>query len=193
MQAQRSRILVLCRHALGDIVLVRPIYEHLRAWRPDAWIIAGAYPDQVPWLVLHPEIDQTVVIPRHSLTSRRSRGWLRLLAQDVGGQRFQWTGLKLVAAAQWALKDYEGARDTLEKVPANLVDAATNLMLANLYERLYRESRKPELLTLSDQAIQRVVGDGGADRRERVEAHALKARNAKTRWREEFEKGWTRK
>lgn len=122
----------------------------------------------------------------------RSRGWLRLLAQDVGGQRFQWTGLKLVAAAQWALKDYEGARDTLEKIPAKLVDAATNLMLANLYERLYRESRKPELLTLSDQAIQRVVADGAADRGERVEAHALKARNAKTRWREEFEALGTR-
>lgn len=117
----------------------------------------------------------------------KSRGWLRLLAQDVGSQRFQWTGLKLVAAAQWALKDYEGARDTLEKLPANLVDAATNLMLANLYERLYRESRQPELLTLSDQAIARAVADGGADRRERVEAHALRARNAKTRWREEFE------
>ena len=81
MQAQRSRILVLCRHALGDIVLARPIFENLRAWRPDAWIIAGAYPDQVPWLVLHPEIDQTVVIPRHSLTSRRSRGWLRLIRE----------------------------------------------------------------------------------------------------------------
>ena len=30
---------MLCRHALGDIVLARPIFQHLRAWRPDAWIM----------------------------------------------------------------------------------------------------------------------------------------------------------
>lgn len=118
-----------------------------------------------------------------------SRGWLRLLAHDVQGHRFQWTGLKLVAGAQWALKDYDGARDTLEKIPANRVDAATNLTLANLYERLYRDpaTRKPDLLTWSDQAIQRVVANVQAGRTERVEAHTLRARNAKTRWRDEFE------
>jgi heptosyltransferase-3 len=77
----RPRIFVLCRHALGDIVLARPIFENLRAWRPDAWIMAGAYPDQVPWLVLHPEIDQTVVLPRHSISGRRSPGWIGLIRE----------------------------------------------------------------------------------------------------------------
>lgn len=116
-----------------------------------------------------------------------SLGWLRLLADDVRGQRFQWTGLKLIAAAQWALRDYEGARASLEKIPSGQADAATHLTLANLYERLYRDSRKPELLTSSDQAIRRVLADPAASRDDQVEAHTLKARNAKTRWREEFE------
>jgi heptosyltransferase-3 len=62
-------------------VLARPIFENLRAWRPDAWIIAGAYPDQVPWLALHPEIDQTVEIPRHSINGRKSAGWVRLIRE----------------------------------------------------------------------------------------------------------------
>src|SRR5262249_8154401 len=46
----------------------------------------------------------------------QSKGWLRLLAQDVRGQRFQWIGFQLIAAAQWELKDYEGARESLEAI-----------------------------------------------------------------------------
>ena len=77
----RPRLLVLCRHALGDIVLARPIFQSLRAWRPDAWIMAAAYPDQVPWLVLHPEIDQTLEIPRYSNSGRKSDSWLTLIRE----------------------------------------------------------------------------------------------------------------
>src|SRR5262249_57881782 len=36
-----------------------------------------------------------------------SKGWLRLLADEVRGQRFQWQGLKLVGSAQWDLRDYD--------------------------------------------------------------------------------------
>lgn len=115
-----------------------------------------------------------------------SKGWLRLLAEDVRGHRFQWTGLKLIGEAQWVLEDYDGARGTLETIPETHEDPATSLMLANVYERLYRERGAPELLTLSDQAIQRVLASGAAKLGERVEAHTLKARNLKTRWREEF-------
>jgi heptosyltransferase-3 len=79
--SNRPRILVLCRHALGDIVLARPIFQNLRAWRPDAWIIAAAYPDQVPWLVLHPELDQILTIPRYSNSGRKSDGWLSLIRE----------------------------------------------------------------------------------------------------------------
>lgn len=116
-----------------------------------------------------------------------SRGWLRLLADDVRGRRFQWTGLKLVAAAQWALQDHDGVRRTLEMIPPASSDPATTLMLANVYERLYRTVLQPQLLVASDQALQRVLADRRAGQEQVVEAHTLRARNEKTRWRREFE------
>jgi hypothetical protein len=114
-----------------------------------------------------------------------SKGWLRLLAQDVSGQRFQWPGLHLVAAAQWHLRDYEGARESFEAIrEADADNVAANLALANIYERLSR--RRPELLTNSDHAIERVLASREAAANQRVEALALKGRNHKTRWRREF-------
>ena len=118
----------------------------------------------------------------------KSKGWLRLLAQEVRDRRFQWIGLRLVAAAQWDLKDYEGARANLEAVREAYQDsAAASLSLANIYERLYRSEEKPELLKASDQAIERVLARGDATSENRAEAWALKGRNKKTRWRRGFE------
>jgi hypothetical protein len=118
----------------------------------------------------------------------KSKGWLRLLAQDLRGRRFQWTGLQLVAQEQWKLMDYEGARESLETIrDVRHNDAAANLMLANIYERLYRSQKKPELLKASDQAIEQVLLDTGVALSRRMEALALKGRNQKTQWRREFE------
>jgi hypothetical protein len=117
-----------------------------------------------------------------------SKGWLRLLAQDVRGQRFQWPGLRLIADAQWKLQDFEGARSTFESIrEARGVDDAANLTLANIYERLSRTNRSPELLVSSDHAIDRVLVSKTATPKERVEALSIKSRNQKTRWRREFE------
>ena len=92
----------------------------------------------------------------------QSKGWLRLLARDVIGQRFQWPGLHLVAAAQWHLKDYEGARESFEAIRETDADnVAANLALANIYERLSQQ--KPELLTSSDHAIERVLASRRGD------------------------------
>jgi hypothetical protein len=117
-----------------------------------------------------------------------SKGWLRLLAQEVRDRRFGWMGLQLVASAQWDLRDYEGARESLEAVrQTHQDDPAASLKLATIYERLYRNEKKPELLKTSDQAIERVLAGKDAPSRDRVEALALKGRNKKTRWRREFE------
>ena len=62
-----------------------------------------------------------------------------------------------------------------------------DLALANIYERLSRVGKSPELLKLSDQAIERVVVSKNASSTNRVEALALKGRNQKTRWRLEFD------
>jgi Tetratricopeptide Repeats-Sensor len=117
-----------------------------------------------------------------------SKGWLRLLAKEVKGLRFQWAGLRLVAQAQWSLKDYAGARASFEEIhDVNRGDVDSILALANIYERLYREEKKAQLLTLSEQVIGRVITSDVALPRHRVEALALRGRNHKTRWRDEFE------
>jgi len=118
----------------------------------------------------------------------QARGWLRLLSEEVRHRRFQWEGLKLVATAQWDVRDYEGARDSWEVIRnTHPNDIAANLALANIYERLYRTTKHPELIEASDQAIERVLGNHGTSRNQRAESLALKGRNQKTRWRLEIE------
>jgi hypothetical protein len=117
----------------------------------------------------------------------KSRGWLRLLAQEVRGRRFERPALQLVAKGQWDLSDYKGARESLEAIRRIESDnVAANLALANVYERLYRKKKRPELLELSDQAIERVLAAGDVPPKDQVEALALEGRNQKTRWRLEF-------
>lgn len=117
----------------------------------------------------------------------KSKGWLRLLAQDLRSRRFQWIGLQSVAETQWNLKDYEGARESLETIRETHWDNVdTNLALANIYERLYRNEGKLELLTASDQAVEQVLASRDTTSKSRVEAMALKGRNQKTRWRRAF-------
>ena len=118
----------------------------------------------------------------------KSKGWLRLLSLEVRKLRFQWQGLKYVAHAQWKLNDYEAARDSYETIrQTHPNDPEANLALANIYERLYRDTKKIDLLTRSEQAIERVLSSRDVSHEDRVEALALKGRNKKTRWRREFE------
>jgi hypothetical protein len=115
-------------------------------------------------------------------------GWLRLLSNEVRGLRFQWEGLRLVATAQWDLRDYHGALENWKTFIVTYPhDITANLALANIYERLFRESRDPIQLEKSDQAIDRVFGNTTAKVNQQVEALALKGRNQKTRWRLEFD------
>ncbi len=41
-----------------------------------------------------------------------SMGWLRLLAKEVEGLRFEWPALRMIGQAQWDLEDYDGALTT---------------------------------------------------------------------------------
>jgi hypothetical protein len=117
----------------------------------------------------------------------KSRGWLRLLAQDVRGRPFERPGLQLVAEGQWDLEDYAGARENLEAIRAvEPENVKANLALANVYERLYWDERKPDSLALSDQAIERVLAGRDVPANEQVEAFALRGRNQKIRWHLEF-------
>jgi tetratricopeptide (TPR) repeat protein len=118
----------------------------------------------------------------------KSKGWLRLLSEEVCNQRFQWGGLKLVATAQWDLKDWEGARESWETIiETHPDDIDANLALANIYERLHRVEPMPKLMEASDQAIKRVLDCKEASQKQRVEALSLGGRNQKTRWRHSFD------
>jgi len=118
----------------------------------------------------------------------KSRGWLRLLSEEVCHQRFQWGGLKLVATAQWDLKDWAGARESWETIlETHPDDIDANLALANIYERLHRVEPMPKLMEASDQAIKRVLDCKEASQKQRVEALSLGGRNQKTRWRSSFD------
>ena len=145
----------------------------------------------------------------------RLKGWLRLLSEEVRMREFSWAGLRLVAKAQFHLKDFKGSRKSWEEVrkyyPA---DIESNLHLASIYERLFRrgprkalfkltrkaakapeamdipEMIRPEdrgLFELSNQAIENVLRNPMATIQELTEALTLKGRNYKTRWRLEFE------
>jgi len=143
-----------------------------------------------------PEVDPaTVQVIPMDLTEEVARatrakagGWLRLLASEVEGRRFQWPALRLIGQAQWGLSDFEGARRTWKQVQANTPeDIEANLALANLYERQYSNEKKPELLEASNQAIARVLNSRRTDVRQRAEALTLSGRNQKTLWRLDFE------
>jgi hypothetical protein len=117
-----------------------------------------------------------------------STGWLRLLASEVAGLRFQWPALRIVAQAQWDLKDYVGARKTWERIRDNNPDdLSANLALANLFERQSKLEKRPELLESSNLAIARVLRDDKLSAGQRAEANALQARNLKALWRLDFE------
>jgi len=121
----------------------------------------------------------------------QSKGWLRLLADEVEGLRFERPARQLLGEPLWKAGDLEEARKILDRIRAlDPEDVPANLALANVYERLSRKEarndRKAELLKMSDQAIERVLANEAAELDSRVEALALRGRNQKTGWRAEF-------
>jgi hypothetical protein len=123
----------------------------------------------------------------------KSKGWLRLLSDEVRGQRFERSGLKLVAEAQWQVKDYEGARDSWETIRGTQPDdVAANLALASIYERQSGDEShsletRAQLLERSNQALDRLLANPSVSRKDRAETLALKGRNQKTHWRASLE------
>ncbi len=115
------------------------------------------------------------------------KGWLRVIAEDLRGQRFQWEGLRRVARSQWSVKDMDGARANWEAVRQAVgADVEANLALANLFERGYRASGKETMLESSNQAIRQVLAIEQTTPAQRAEALALEGRNLKTLWRARF-------
>jgi hypothetical protein len=109
-----------------------------------------------------------------------SLGELELLAEEA--RAFQWAGegLRLVGRAQFKLKSYARARHTWEAVQRCFNgDLEADQRLATIYQRLND-------LNESDLAVERALQRTGLSARDRSEIHSLRASNAKTQWRGEW-------
>ncbi len=108
-------------------------------------------------------------------------GDLGLLAAEA--RYFLWVleGLRVVGREQIRLKAFKAAKETWEFIRRHDPDdIEANTWLATIYERLKE-------LTLSDQAVQRVLDQEDVTGKTRAEVLALAARNAKTRWKAEWQ------
>lgn len=116
------------------------------------------------------------------------KAWLRVIAEDLRGERFEREGLRRLGRAQWDLRDWDGARATWEQVRnSDDDDIEANLALANIYERQYRVEKRETLLESSNQAIRKALEADGCSIAQRAEALALEGRNLKTLWRAAIE------
>src|SRR6185436_16167948 len=109
-------------------------------------------------------------------------GDLGLLGAEAKGFYWEIEGLRAVGRAQYAAKDYKGAKNTWETVrrSSREYDLEANLLLGTIYERLGN-------ITDSNQALERALGNKEIPKDKRAEAYALQGRNAKTLWRREWE------
>jgi hypothetical protein len=120
--------------------------------------------------------------------SARAAGWLRLLAQDVQGLRIQRQALPLIAQSQKEIGDYEGARESWERVHSSSPhEVRANLELAKVCGALFRKSRDPAVLYASDQALNRVLSEASLSSQARIEALTLSASNKTQLWRLEWQ------
>ncbi len=104
------------------------------------------------------------------------QGRLRLLAAEAAGFSWEVGGLRRVGSAQYGLRDWDAAKESLESVTKLFPnDVEANTLLGTVYQRLGDLAR-------SSQAIDRVLGSAEPTPFERAEARALQARNTKTSW-----------
>ena len=108
-------------------------------------------------------------------------GDLQLLAAELDGFDWRAAGLRLVGHAQFALKDWSGAKVTWQAVrDYDDMDVESNILLATIFQRLGD-------LVSSDQAVERALQGKGISGAARAEILALMGRNAKHQW----EQSWS--
>jgi len=144
--------------------------------------IASETPDSpvFQWL---PELEEPspssfLAVPRgfHEAVDQAQAGDLGLLGAEAEGFEWESEGWRIVGRAQYSIKAYRGAAATWEAIRRiDPLDLEANTLLGTIYQRLGN-------LTLSDQALQRVLERQQLEPSDRAEVYALLGRNAKTRW-----------
>lgn len=113
--------------------------------------------------------------------ANNQRGDLALFSNEVHGFEWEVKGWRTVGRAQFDLKAFAAAKVTWEYVRRlEAADLDANMLLGTIYERL-------KDLVGSSQALDRALANKAIQNDRRAEVYALLARNAKTRWRCEWE------
>jgi hypothetical protein len=108
-------------------------------------------------------------------------GDLALLSYEVKGFEWELNGWRTAGRAQFYVRSYASSRVTWENVrQLDPADLEANLLLGTIYERLGD-------LTRSTQTLERTLANKSILPNQRAEVYALLGRNAKTRWRSEWE------
>ena len=182
---QTDRYFTYNQNAPGESVeaLYKALRDTLDSEKPDSPVFAllPKMREQDPshFLVVPLGFNEEV---EHAAAERRL-GDLGLLAAEARNLGFEWEveGLRAVGRAQYALKDFMGAKNTWEAVRRTNrdYDLEANLLLGTIYEKLGK-------VTDSTQALDRALSVEEIPKNKKAEAYALKGRNAKTLWHEEW-------
>jgi hypothetical protein len=170
--------------------LVKTIEETIRFNRPDSPVF-GMLPkleSQGPekFLALPADFREEVRIAIET----KQAGKLSLLATEAETYVWEIPALRIIGEGLYKMKAMEAARVVWEKVKNKYRnDLQANDRLATIYQRLAEKEMGQNpvegaaLLSLSDIAIETLLSrDENLDKDKRAEAWALKARNTKTRW-----------
>jgi hypothetical protein len=107
-------------------------------------------------------------------------GDLSLFAEEAGSFEWAIAGLRLVGNTMFKMKRFELSRAVWERVrERNPYDLEANLLLGTIYQRLGD-------LVRSDQALERALNSPKIDAAQRAEARALRGRNAKQHWQDDW-------
>jgi len=142
-------------------------------------LLPGLEPqDRNKFLVVPLEFREEVERAEHG----KKCGNLQLLAAELDGFAWKLVGLRLIGDAQFRLQDSLGAKATWNLVRKyDPLDLEANTLLATIFQRL-------DDLVSSDQAVERALQNQEVSRWNRAEIRALMARNAKTRWEQDWKK-----
>jgi hypothetical protein len=115
-------------------------------------------------------------------------GDLRLLAIEAEGFLWEIEGLRAVGRAQFELNYHWSAAITWEAIRRHDPDdLEANLMLTQIYQRIYEHGSEEKYLEKSVAALDRVAEQANLERVRRSEIQALVGRKYKTEWRKSWE------